>query len=313
MKRVLIIHLFAVVSFFGNAQTNVLFPDTTYRAHWNVEVWDGLGNPQTPWEYYTFSSLGPPFVFPYDTLINTQRYHAIGCSDVPIAMNGYHGAYRKDLVAKKIYIVPEDSTNEYLFYDFSKNVGDTVFNVYSEYDLVTPTLSHVRIDSIDSVLVNTIYLKRFWLHCFYSTHPLYPTGGDSTQWVEMAGGVGGLFSGVMPVTSSSSALLECMNYNDTIYQPNYGGWGACGVFFGLDEMVNDALFSIFPNPSTGIVTVKMKAKGEATIYNLLGEVIGKWKLEKEETKTDLSAQPKGIYFVRITAEGKSYSQKIVKE
>lgn len=305
MKKTVIAVLLTVVSFFGNAQTNILFPETCNHAHWNVLVWDSFGSPQTPVEYYTC-----PFCFDGDTLINSQIYQSIFCSDQPAGIN-YHGAYRKDSTAKKIYIVPEDSTNEYILYDYSKNLGDTVFNVYSEYDLITPTLSHVIIDSIDSVLVNTIYLKRFWHHCYYSSHPSYPIGGGVSQWIEMVGGVGGLLSGVMPVTSSSKDSLSCMGYCDTLYYPNYGV-GYCGVFLEVNETDNDTEISIYPNPSSGIFTVSSSLSlSSIEVYNVLGEKVYSSLITNNQTTINLSQAPKGIYFVRVTAEGKSYSQKVV--
>jgi len=63
--------------------------------------------------------------------------------------------------------------------------------------------------------------------------------------------------------------------------------------------------SIFPNPSTGRFTLLMlpdivKTETSIYIYNVLGEVIYEIKnISKPYLDIDISAYPKGIYFIEV--------------
>jgi hypothetical protein len=77
-------------------------------------------------------------------------------------------------------------------------------------------------------------------------------------------------------------------------------------------------FQIYPNPSPGLFTLHFD-NGESTgfaveITNMMGNVVYK----KENMKTgntaiDIREMPKGIYFVKVQADGKVYTEKVVVE
>ncbi len=73
------------------------------------------------------------------------------------------------------------------------------------------------------------------------------------------------------------------------------------------------IFSIYPNPSTGMLNVRASEKGEMNILNSLGEEVGSWKLEAGNNTMDLSAKAKGVYFVKVVAGGKMAVRKIAIE
>jgi hypothetical protein len=54
---------------------------------------------------------------------------------------------------------------------------------------------------------------------------------------------------------------------------------------------------IYPNPSTGIFTISASASIE--VYNLIGELI---LTDNNATSIDLTAAPKGMYFVRLNGD-----------
>jgi len=70
--------------------------------------------------------------------------------------------------------------------------------------------------------------------------------------------------------------------------------------------------SVFPNPSTGIFTISSSEKiSVIEIYNTLGQIIYQSKVQSPTSNIDLSDKPKGIYFLRIIAEDKTYTQKLI--
>jgi hypothetical protein len=63
--------------------------------------------------------------------------------------------------------------------------------------------------------------------------------------------------------------------------------------------------SIFPNPSNGIFTIQSNNNvSKIEIVNMLGEIVKEQMINSGEMELDLSAQPKGIYFVRCYNDGK---------
>ncbi len=84
---------------------------------------------------------------------NTAGIH--GCGN-PI--NGYIYAFRQDTVLKKCYLIPRDSINEQLIYDFSLQVNDTLSNPYFKSGLVIACQDSIpTLHSLDSVLIDNQY------------------------------------------------------------------------------------------------------------------------------------------------------------
>jgi hypothetical protein len=88
----------------------------------------------------------------------------------------------------------------------------------------------------------------------------------------------------------------------------------------VEEELNTGTFSVFPNPSNGILTLVTSDKGQGAegiieIYNSIGEKVTQCVILSgaKNLSIDLSSQPKGIYFVRLVNEGQVFSQKIVIE
>jgi hypothetical protein len=90
----------------------------------------------------------------------------------------------------------------------------------------------------------------------------------------------------------------------------------CATATGTENIISqDKYIHCFPNPSSGNFTLETSIQLSATttceIYNLLGEKIMDKNIENEKTEIDLSAYPKGIYFVRIASEGTIFTDKII--
>jgi len=78
------------------------------------------------------------------------------------------------------------------------------------------------------------------------------------------------------------------------------------------EAVEPISFSVGPNPSNGLVTVKMNSNrpAEILVYNLTGATVFSTKITTLETNIDLGSLPKGIYLFRVNSEGTTAVEKI---
>ena len=104
----------------------------------------------------------------------------------------------------------------------------------------------------------------------------------------------------MPLSVSSSQVLNCMSYNDTSYFPY--SVGNCSVTEGIPEIDENFSVSIFPNPSSGFVSVlSLNNIRKIEILNLLGETIFSLDQCGNRTTIDFQMYPNGVYFIRLVS------------
>jgi hypothetical protein len=80
----------------------------------------------------------------------------------------------------------------------------------------------------------------------------------------------------------------------------------------IDEHVNDQV-TIYPNPSSGQVTVASEKLQEISIVNNLGQTLRQFKAEGDEVSFDLSTFGKGIYMLIIQTENGVAAKRVVVE
>src|ERR1700749_3933875 len=133
-KHKKIILLISSLFFIHNsfAQPYQPFPDS--NAVWTIGVYDVFG---TFYSNYTYRMASANT----DTTISSINYKKIFYFDSS-GISLYKGALRQ-ATTRKVFFVPKDSLNENLLYDFSANIGDTVKNVYSDWNVTEPVHNEV--------------------------------------------------------------------------------------------------------------------------------------------------------------------------
>ena len=72
----------------------------------------------------------------------------------------------------------------------------------------------------------------------------------------------------------------------------------------------DASEMIYPNPTDGIVNIKMAEFKEATIYNLSGKRI----MRSTDNRIDVSSLSEGVYIIKLeNRSGDRFSTRLIKE
>ena len=88
---------------------------------------------------------------------------------------------------------------------------------------------------------------------------------------------------------------------------------AVGVIHDLahNEVVENEMeiVSVYPNPVKGQLFVKVENLQSVEVYNIVGQQV----LVTENDIVDMTALTEGIFFVRVKAEGKTVTQRIVKQ
>ncbi|MEZ4844654.1 MAG: DUF5011 domain-containing protein [Bacteroidia bacterium] len=89
---------------------------------------------------------------------------------------------------------------------------------------------------------------------------------------------------------------------------------------GIEDIAASDLMNVYPNPSNGVFNVKVDLPAyqnvEIAIYDVLGNKVAEVANEQAQNSVfnvDLSAHAAGMYFVRMTTNGKTYNQRVVVE
>ena len=146
-------------------------------------------------------------------------------------------------------------------------------------------------------------------------------GGTSTSTPQVTGVISLLLS-INPnltVEDIRDILIESSedevgDFEDTHGWDQYYGHGRINAglaVLGVDEnTLSD--FSVYPNPTTGILNVQSKtAIVQIEIHNLLGQLV---KSNTNQNTIDISSVSSGLYFIKVMDENGDYgTQKVVKK
>jgi hypothetical protein len=137
-------------------------------------------------------------------------------------------------------------------------------------------------------------------------------------WVNNTGsyfdGING--NGLQPYDNSVyNFTLASVDNNCTTYQPRVDNSAHTENDYDNDQ-TDELKFSLYPNPTTNKFIMQMKSADagikDISIYTSIGtEIFHLVKSTAAKTAIDLSAHPKGIYFVKVTEGEKTGVKKIV--
>jgi hypothetical protein len=94
-----------------------------------------------------------------------------------------------------------------------------------------------------------------------------------------------------------------------------GNSNGCPVASGIAEVAKPVSFSVYPNPSTDIILLKLGEDitddaGRILIQNSLGEIVRDIPFTKTISVVDLSG---GMYTISVTTSGGTFFGKFVKQ
>lgn len=108
------------------------------------------------------------------------------------------------------------------------------------------------------------------------------------------------------------SLLCKFDDNIHVYSTNSDVNGNCFIRGGTNTEIVKTHQSVYlyPNPVKDILVVRADCHVEAVIsvYNFQGKLVHTLKMSENEEKLDVSAYPKGIYFIRVNAQSYKFSK-----
>lgn len=248
----------------------------------------------------------------YDTLIDTKNYtklyHTFGDD-----MAYYYCAFRADMDEKSLYVIPKDSTAEFLFFDFDAPhaVDDTVTLTYNRSGNIGEEWStgDFILREIDSISMDGEYYKRWNFEGLPAFDPLYLNITER------------IISTSFPFTASfffeTELDLKCYSENETSL---FGSWcpfaeadfDATADIRAFDDA---APFSIYPNPNTGdfVISNFGNENSSVVIYNMLGEQVFSSEIgvNPQQTIHQQGNLKPGTYLAVFTNKKGVFSQKMI--
>ena len=195
-----------------------------------------------------------------------------------------------------------NNQGEILLYDFTANVGDTLW-----CGLWADEYHYNIVDSISIEHIGGVDRKKFWFGLEYGW---FGTAAAEI-WIEGIGSdLGLLYSGSASISGAYYCTL-CFHQNDELIwqNPNYDDctFDAVGENIGVKKV-------LYPNPTRGTIRIEAKNILNVSIYNYLGEMIFETETSDNTFEYDFSEKKSGLYIIKVRmSDGKEFTERIVKE
>jgi hypothetical protein len=188
----------------------------------------------------------------------------------------------------RVYVFDQDQG--LLFYDFTASVGDSIPN--SPYG-INPSM--IVVIMVDSIFINGTYRKRQWVEADPGTDPIFV--------IEGIGSSSGLFKPFTYQLGLSHFIeLTCVREQDEVIF----GEASCML---VNDIFENNIFPIIihPNPTTGIINFSDQLTYE--IFDATGRFI----TSGRATTADLTAEPSGLYLIRVSDDTMRSYHRVVLE
>jgi len=244
-------NFFLFILFFCSGSLSGQFPEFSENPIWYVK-----NNQLQRMERYFFTE---------DTLFCGHRYSVLNeqkWSDI-VTLTGYV-RNQEDKVFFRVTNSCEDK--EYLMYDFSLTVGDTIYCGYNLIYVITQPENYNYIDStkfwlvsVDTVNILGAHYNRYKIH--FDLDPMYGENDTSEMyWIEGIGSIDHPFYVFYRWQSKKTWYdLACMDKNGVLIYKNQDIGINCDSITGLNNQSDQLLtdIKIYPNPAGTSLNVEL--------------------------------------------------------
>lgn len=287
MKKPIIIMLFTILISITYGQE--YFPLIEENKTWNVLSVAFMPPFDTSFSTITYKVSG-------DTIISSESYKKLYSSSEENPEDWNLWCFMREDADKRVWLRMDSEEDEFLMYDYSIDVGDSVLVGYLE-----PV--YLLVDSISEITINQTERKKYWFTC--NLMPEY-----RETWIEGIGSNKGIcWSGSAFVVGGWYRFL-CMSENgELIYMnPNYE---SCYLITEIDEIEKSSL-KIFPNPTKNtlsIENIKNIDIESISLLNTKGQLIKLF--DSNNTRLDISNISSGYYILKISHKNGVFTKKLI--
>lgn len=216
-----------------------------------------------------------------------------------------------------------DSNKEYVLYHFKFEIDSTIYITYPYYDSQNqeyPDTTYLKIYDVDTVFLFGAYRRRMLLNRLGGGEfPVYPDKDYNLYWIEGIGSSVGLF--YLPyekkIKKSPQTCAECdwLKGFYTSYPMPVGCGDVTCFFVGTEEELTPFQPKIYPNPSAKnqsfYIEFEQATNFEASVFDLQGKLIFSSHFSQVQRTSIPTKLKPGIYFVRIKAHSRGFTQRLV--
>lgn len=151
----------------------------------------------------------------------------------------------------------------------------------------------------------------------------YRQNGGSWEEVEMQNTTGNTYTASIPgLNDSNDVAYYIYAENDNSKTESHPRIGVAdphlfsysGGNIGVNELADNAILNIFPNPSNGLITLNTTLdSGIVTIYNTNGQEVYSGRFNESNPTINVVAFTSGIYIVKVESAGSMFTRKLVVE
>jgi hypothetical protein len=225
-------------------------------------------------------------------------------------LTGDTGYFRSDSLRTYVRRTQNCADKEYLLYDFSMEIGDTVYVGFKLWDLSSDDSLGLKLQNIDTITQFGVSRRRFNMRSGPNVWNL------SMAWIE---GIGSDINPFYPFLCleqycESDHFTLCFDSAGTqLYQhPDYD---TCSyTYTGIDEIEPTLDITISPNPFTHSFQINSDARiRDVEVYSILGEMIGRFEGKEDAMVVELPQHlSAGMYVVHIRTNQGILSKKVFK-
>ncbi len=306
MKSKTLVLVILFLSFFQTGKSQQAFPSFADSAKWSVLSCNyGIGVVCNTFIYQ----------YAYETTFCGHLYSKIN------SKTGTAGYIRSENSRVYLRTTNACSGREYLFYDFSMNVGDTVYLANKLWNSIPCDTTRFVLDSSNTV--NFSGVERRICYVRYEPDPeLWPGWfGRNMTWVE---GIGSITNPFFPLECiqdycETSWQLLCYDslgvqlYRDPIFN-------TCDTTYsdvGIGELTTTHQLKIFPNPFHDHLTISIDhaTLSAICIYNGFGKCVFAINGNRQSSLliNDIQRLPEGMYFIKAQTDKGVMTKKIIRK
>jgi hypothetical protein len=248
-----------------------------------------------------------------DTIVDNKVYKIL---------DGYHYIsrtflLREDVQEKKVYLnIIGSEKNEYLLYDFSLMVGDSI----DMKNPITPFMENAGFYTVDSIVDKPLYNSLNYKHYYFSPSASNTLSSNNAIWIE---GMGSLSivtapSGEPDINGVGHLSCHFKGANSDLIYANLDSIAGCTPIYNLNKTpYENNLNRVVINNSIVINSCNLQNTRDVTgirVYDIHGR-LRKFKnvFDQDVLSIKMSDFESGLYFLELTAKQQKKVFKVLKK